>query len=81
MRALGGKLLIALLIVAMAPACSRNREPKLLNIASSTEGPDEFAILPNKPLQQPENFAEQKCARLIEQESWHISGQRIGKTS
>ena len=26
------------------------------NIASSSQGPDEFAILPNKPLQQPEDF-------------------------
>jgi len=58
MRAAGGKFLIVLLAVSLVSACSRNREPRLLNIASSTSGPDEFAILPNKPLQAPENFAE-----------------------
>jgi len=62
MRAIGrinmsGRLLIALLALSVVTACSRNNEPRLLNISSSTQGPDEFAILPNKPLQSPENFA------------------------
>lgn len=39
-------------------ACDRNRAPSLLNVKSNTEGPDEFAILPNKALEQPENFAQ-----------------------
>jgi len=58
MRAIGGKILLVVLVVASVSACSRNTEPKLLNIKGSTQGPDEFSILPNKPLQQPENFAE-----------------------
>ncbi len=40
---------------AMLSACgSRNKEPQLLNIRSAT--PDEFGILPTKPLQEPENY-------------------------
>lgn len=56
MRPVGVKILLVLLAVTMVTGCSRNREPKLLNIASASDGPDEFAILPNKPLQQPEDF-------------------------
>ena len=56
MRVSGSKILILLLAVAMVTGCSRNREPKLLNIASSSQGPDEFAIVPYKPLQPPEDF-------------------------
>ena len=51
-----------LVIIAMAlaafSACSRSSEPKLLNIAQPrVEGPDEFAILPSKPLEMPEDYA------------------------
>ena len=48
----------ALLIGAVALAgCSRkDRAPQLLNIKSSQEGPDEFAILPNKPLTLPSDY-------------------------
>ncbi|MCY4181053.1 MAG: DUF3035 domain-containing protein [Litoreibacter sp.] len=53
-----GKILIGMVLVALTlSACSRNREPQLLNIKSNTDGPDEFAILPNKPLVQPEDYA------------------------
>ena len=31
--------------------------PRLLHLRSNTQGPDEFAILPNKPLQQPQDYA------------------------
>ena len=42
--------------VAMLSACgNRNKQPELLNIRSAT--PDEFGILPVKPLEQPENYA------------------------
>jgi len=57
MRAVGVKILICVIAVSMVTACSRNREPRLLNIESNTSGPDEFAILPNKPLQEPENYS------------------------
>ena len=58
MRVFGAKLLIVLVIVGLASGCSRNKEPKLLNISSSSSGPDEFAIIPNKPLQEPVSFSE-----------------------
>lgn len=41
---------------ALLAACgSRDRQPELLNIRSTT--PDEFAVLPTKPLETPEDFA------------------------
>lgn len=50
----GGKKLILMAVLAVS-ACG-SKDPRLLNIASSTQGPDEFAILPNKPLQSPDSF-------------------------
>ncbi|MCF6444849.1 DUF3035 domain-containing protein [Nereida sp. MMG025] len=38
-------------------ACGDRGDPKLLNIRQSQSGPDEFAILPNKPLQTPEDLS------------------------
>ncbi len=57
MQALGMKFVLLLLCIGVVAGCSRNKEPKLLNITSSTQGPDEFAIIPNKPLEEPEDFA------------------------
>ncbi|WP_299304654.1 DUF3035 domain-containing protein [uncultured Litoreibacter sp.] len=37
-------------------ACDRNKDPQLLNVKANGDGPDEFAILPNKPLVQPEDY-------------------------
>lgn len=56
-----GKLRSTFGVICMAlalSACSRgeDRVPDLLNIRS--DGPDEFAILPNKPLQAPTDYAE-----------------------
>lgn len=49
--------------LALAAAClllaacgDRNAPPQLMNIRSSTDGPDEFAILPPKPLEAPEDL-------------------------
>ncbi len=56
MPALGGKIFLVMAIAALALGCSRG-EPRLLNVASSTQGPDEFAILPNKPLAEPESYS------------------------
>lgn len=45
------------LLVALA-ACSGDKEPQLLNIKQPrTEGPDEFSVLPSKPLEMPEDMA------------------------
>lgn len=45
------------LVVGLLAACDSGREPDLLNFKASQDGPDEFAILPTKPLQRPESFA------------------------
>lgn len=52
------KLGLGILAVAALSACSINdEEPILMNIRSTTSGPDEFAILPAKPLVIPEDLA------------------------
>lgn len=50
---------ILLLIAAMAlSACgSRDRDVTLTRFTDGGPGPDEFAIVPNKPLQQPESYS------------------------
>lgn len=52
---LTGAALVA--AVALAGCGNRNAEPKLLNLRSTTGGPDEFSILPTKPLEAPKDFA------------------------
>lgn len=48
--------LAALLILS---ACGNNSDtPELMNLRSDGPGPDEFAVLPVKPLSMPENLAE-----------------------
>ncbi|SIO16679.1 Beta-barrel assembly machine subunit BamF [Vannielia litorea] len=48
------RMALLLLVCASVAACSR--EPDLMNIERGQDTPDEFAILPNKPIQQPENY-------------------------
>ncbi|MDR9393170.1 MAG: DUF3035 domain-containing protein [Roseovarius sp.] len=51
-------MMILMLVVAMVGACgSRDREVTLTRIKNTGNGPDEFAILPGKPLQDPESYA------------------------
>lgn len=46
---------VAVLIAAgLVSACARDREPQLLNIRTTT--PDEFGILPTKPLEAPADY-------------------------
>lgn len=48
----------AVLALALAlSACGGNGEPQLYNLRSDSGGPDEFAILPTKPLEMPEDMA------------------------
>lgn len=49
-------ILMSVAAAAMTLSACGKKDPQLLNIKSNTEGPDEFAILPNKPLTQPENY-------------------------
>ena len=44
------------LVLATTAACS-NRDPILMNISRGERTPDEFAILPNKPIQLPEDLS------------------------
>ncbi|WP_298259861.1 DUF3035 domain-containing protein [uncultured Litoreibacter sp.] len=49
-----GGMVCALLALS---ACDRNKQPQLLNVKSNQEGgPDEFAILPGKPLTLPDDY-------------------------
>ncbi len=50
------RVALAVAMVIALSACSA-KEPKLLNVKASQGGPDEFAILPTKPLQEPEDYA------------------------
>lgn len=44
--------------VAVLSACgNRNKDPDLLNIRTGQATPDEFGILPTKPLEAPEDYA------------------------
>lgn len=48
----------ALGALTVVSGCSGTGTPKLLNVSSGGEGPDEFAILPTKPLEAPESFSD-----------------------
>ncbi len=55
MRGILGKFaVVATLLVALG-ACSQ-KEPQLMNLRSDDSGPDEFVILPTKPLEEPADF-------------------------
>lgn len=43
-------------LALLAGCSSRSDEPRLMNIAGSQRSPDEFAILPTRPLQAPPDF-------------------------
>lgn len=53
-----GKYIALGILVSLLAACASKKDPKLLNFPKSTKGPDEFAILPSKPLQAPVSYAE-----------------------
>lgn len=46
--------LAAMLAVA---ACSGDRDPQLMNLKNPSDGPDEFLVVPAKPLVMPEDMA------------------------
>jgi len=51
-------VLIALMMgLTFVSACGERPAPELLNVRQTQAGPDEFAILPNKPLQAPEDLS------------------------
>jgi hypothetical protein len=57
MRA-GPGMVAAVLGAALALAgCADRGEPTLMNISRAASGPDEFAIVPTRPLEMPRDFA------------------------
>lgn len=44
-------------LLALAACGDKNKPPQLMNLRSSTNGPDEFAIVPPKALEMPEDLA------------------------
>ena len=51
------RTLLAALALAALGACGGPREPDLLTFARGDEGPEEFGIVPNRPLEAPESYA------------------------
>jgi hypothetical protein len=51
------RIAVMVALVATIAACDRNRVPELMNVRPQGQGPDEFGIVPNKPLQAPEDFS------------------------
>lgn len=52
------RIVLALATGASLAACNRESQPVLMNLSSTASGPDEFSIVPNKPLQDPLNFTD-----------------------
>ena len=58
MKSWRGPIAAGVLLLAVA-ACVRDEpEPRLLNVTAAGDGPDEFSILPTRPLEMPFGFAE-----------------------
>jgi hypothetical protein len=53
----GAAFAAALSAVAALAGCSSSETPELMNLRSSTAGPDEFGILPPKALEMPTDIA------------------------
>ncbi len=56
MRASSG--ILGVVLLATVAGCSGDKEPRLMNLRSTTRAPDEFAIVPTKPLEQPTSYSE-----------------------
>jgi hypothetical protein len=55
MRAVTGRAIIAVAMGLALAACDGKRDPQLMNLRAG-EGPDEFAIVPPKPLEMPDSL-------------------------
>ena len=56
MRAKKGKIGLVFLVLLGLSACGGGR-PGMLNLRGDKQGPDEFSVLPGKPLQAPSDYA------------------------
>ncbi|MHC0052338.1 DUF3035 domain-containing protein [Actibacterium sp. D379-3] len=50
-------IMISVMAALALAGCAGDKQPELMNIRASTITPDEFAILPNKPIAMPEDLA------------------------
>lgn len=57
MQAATGKAVIAIAAMLMLAGCGGDGSPQLMNLRSG-QGPDEFGILPPKPLEMPETLSD-----------------------
>ncbi|OIQ68285.1 hypothetical protein GALL_501240 [mine drainage metagenome] len=57
MRAARGSIGIAFVAVLAVAGCGSDKTPKLMNLQTNAHSPDEFSILPTKPLQMPKDMA------------------------
>jgi hypothetical protein len=57
MRMAGRTMALAVALLTLV-ACGNDRPPRLMNLTSSTNGPDEFGILPPKALELPESLTD-----------------------
>jgi hypothetical protein len=57
MRRHAKRISLALAAALALAACSSDREPQLMNLRNPSDGPDEFLVVPNKPLEMPEDLA------------------------
>ena len=57
MQAKRGAIAVAMTAMLALSACGGDKTPSLMNLRSSTNGPDEFGILPPKALELPEDLA------------------------
>lgn len=57
MRAVTGRAIIAVATLLTLAACGGGGDPQLMNLRSG-QGPDEFAIVPPKPLELPESLSD-----------------------
>lgn len=55
---IAGRTMALAAVLLMLVACGGDRPPRLMNLTSSTDGPDEFGILPPKALELPESLTE-----------------------
>ncbi|VAV94535.1 Pyruvate/2-oxoglutarate dehydrogenase complex, dihydrolipoamide acyltransferase (E2) component, and related enzymes [hydrothermal vent metagenome] len=51
------RILVIILVFTLAACSSRKDETNLRRIKKTGNGPDEFSIIPGKPLQSPESYA------------------------
>ncbi len=57
MKITRGAFAVLMIAALSLSACGGRKEPRLMNIVANRAGPDEFTILPGKPLQSPEDFS------------------------